>query len=353
MNIGHHVFRSILSSWACALLGLLVASSATSCQAADPGATASTAADSPAGAAKTAGTGSGKVVVLVNGDPISEEELSAGLPRSAFQETLDAAKDIRQERLISMLEMHQFLKKQQIEVAQQEVDEDIANLKKNPPAAGCPCCRYKSLEEFMELNYITHAELMRMSRNQLGFRKYLEAQWQKAYPMPKDRTDLLKEKRADLEKKYTKAYHIFFNVAQDPDSNRDADAVTRKKQKLADEAWNRLQRGETFEAVAKAVSEDRMSATEGGFLGYVPKGVYGKAFTDTLFQLRPGTYSKPVASPWGWHIIRREAMTDEDMLAILKDDYLGAKAQETLDAIEREARIERPGAMPAIATPGK
>jgi parvulin-like peptidyl-prolyl isomerase len=196
----------------------------------------------------------------------------------------------------------------------------------------------------MKLNYITPAELTQMSRNQIGFQKYLDAQWQKTYPTPEAQANLLKEKRLDLEKKYVKAYHIFFNAAQDPDYKRDADAVLKKKQALADEAWTRLQRGETFEGVAKALSEDKMSAAEGGFLGYVPKGVFGKVFSDTLFQMVPGTVSKPVASPWGWHIIRREALTDEDLLDMLKADYMGDKASETVDAIHREAKIERPGA---------
>jgi parvulin-like peptidyl-prolyl isomerase len=358
MNLRQRSFHSILFWRACILLGLLLACSATSCQAADPGAKASTAGvssagGSPAAAAKTAGTQSGKVVVLVNGDPIYEEDLSAGLPQDAFQETLDTAKDLKLERLTETLMMQQFLKSQNIEVAQRDVDEDIANLKKNPPSAGCPCCRYESLDQYMKLNYITPAELTQMSRNQIGFQKYLDAQWQKTYPTPEDRASLLKEKRSDLEKKYAKAYHIFFNAAQDPDYKRDADAILKKKQALADEAWKRLQRGETFEAVAKAMSEDKMSAAEGGFLGYVSRGAFGKEFSDALFQMKPGTCGRPLASPWGWHIIRREPLSDEDLLGILKDDYLGDKAQETIDAIDRTAKIERPGAAPVSAAPGK
>ena len=355
MNLTRHISRSFC---ACTLMGLMVACAATSCQASDPGATASTAGAPPAwnpppGAAKTAGDAAGKVVLLVNGEPIYEQDLSAGLPQDAFKETLDAARDIKLERLTGTLVMQQFLKSRKIEVAQREVEEDLADLKKNPPSAGCPCCRYKSLEEYMELNYITPVELAQMSRNHLGFQKYLESEWQKAYPTPQAKADLLKEKRPDLEKKYAKAYHIFFNVIQDPDATRDPDAVQKKKQTLADEAWKRLQRSETFEAVAKAVSEDKMSATEGGFLGYVTQGAFGKEFSEALFKMTPGTVSKPLASPWGWHIIRREPLTDEDLLAILKEDYIGDKAQTIVDAINNDARIERPGAALPSAAPGK
>jgi len=353
MNLRRCSFHSILFWRACILLGLLLACSATSCQAADPGAKAAATGESPTATAKTPGTDSRKVVVTVNGEPIYEDELNTGLPQDAFKETLDAARDIRLERFTDMLVMQQFLKSQNIEVAQSEIDEDIASLKRNPPSAGCPCCRYESLDKYMQINYVTPVELVRQSRNRIGFQKCLEVQWQKAYPTPQARAELLKTKRSELEAKYAKAYHIFFNAAQDPDTKRDADAVLKKKRKLADEAWNRLQRGETFEAVAKVMSEDKMSAGEGGFLGHVSKGTFGKAFSDALFQMAPGTYSKPVASPWGYHIIRREPLTDEDILAILKEDYLGEKASETLNKINSEAKIERPAAAPLSAATGK
>ena len=148
------------------------------------------------------------------------------------------------------------------------------------------------------------------------------------------------------EKKYTKAYHIFFNEAQDPAFKRDSAAVSEKKRKLAEEAWTRLQKGETFEAVAKAMSEDKVSAAQGGFLGFVPSDAFGKAFADALAQLAPGTCSKPVESTWGYHIIRREAMTDDDLLTILRDDFMGKKATELFDRLDNERKVEKPGKAP-------
>jgi hypothetical protein len=336
------------------LAALLAAGLWAGCKGSDSDATASTTGQPAAKGTSAAATppvvaGDRKVAIIINGEPVYEDDLIAGLPANAFQETLDDARLSRLDRLYRNVPILQFLRRENIEVSQQEIEADIADLKKNPPAAGCPCCRYESLEQFMKLNYITATELEMMSRSQLGLRKHLDAEWQKAYPTAEARAALLKEKRPDFEKKYTKAYHIFFNEVQDPAFKSDAATVSQKKRKLAEEAWNRLQKGEAFEAVAKALSEDKVSAAQGGFLGFIPKDVFGKAFAETLAHLEPGTYSKPVESTWGYHIIRREAMTDDDLLTILKDDFQGGKATELLDRLDNERKVEQPGKAPAKA----
>jgi hypothetical protein len=348
MNLIRHILHAICP-WHLGAMALLVALGLwAGCKASDSSATASTAAQpaakgATAPVAPAAPAGDRKVAVIINGEPVYEDNLTGGLPADAFQETLDEARLSRLDRLYRTIPLEQFLRREKIEVTQKEVDDDIADLRKNPPAAGCACCRYESIEQYMKLNYITPAELERMSRTQLGIRKYLEAEWQKAYPTAESRAALLKEKRPDFEKKYTKAYHIFFNAFQDPEFKKDAEAVTKKKQKLAEQAWNRLQKGEAFDAVAKAMSEDRVSAAQGGFLGYVPQNIFGKEFGSALVALAPGTYSKPVQSTWGWHIIRRDAMTDDDLLSILKDDLLGQKATKVFDRLDEERKVEQPG----------
>jgi hypothetical protein len=354
MNFVRRYFLALRPWKVCGLAALLAAGLWAGCKSSDSSATASTtgqpaAKGAPAAATTSVAAGDRKVAVIINGEPVYEADLVAGLPADAFQETLDEARLSRLDRLYRDIPLQQFLRREKIEVTQKEIDDDIADLKKNPPAAGCPCCRYESLEQFMKLNFITPAELERMSRSQLGLRKHLDAEWQKAYPTAEARAALLKEKRPDFEKKYTKAYHIFFNEAQDPAAKRDAAGVSAKKRKLAEEAWNRLQKGEAFEAVAKAMSEDKVSAAQGGFLGFVPGNVFGKDFAAALAQLTPGTYSKPVESTWGYHIIRREAMTDEDLLSILKDDFQGDKATELLDKLDAARKVEQPGKAPAKA----
>ncbi len=93
--------------------------------------------------------------------------------------------------------------------------------------------------------------------------------------------------------------------------------------------------------VARAVSEDVVTKPNGGDLGCIPKDTFGNAFAAAVSDLTPGQYSAPVESPWGVHIILREAVTVDDVSAVLKDDYVNRTIQETVAAIQRDAKVER------------
>lgn len=68
----------------------------------------------------------------------------------------------------------------------------------------------------------------------------------------------------------------------------------------------RLDKGESFEKVAKETSADPGSAAGGGDLGFFPRGRMVKPFEDAAFSLKPGETSEPVKSDFGYHIIRVE-----------------------------------------------
>jgi peptidyl-prolyl cis-trans isomerase D len=69
----------------------------------------------------------------------------------------------------------------------------------------------------------------------------------------------------------------------------------------------RIEAGESFAELAKAVSEDPGSAQEGGELGFAGRGVFDPAFEEALFALKePGALSDPVATQFGYHLIQLE-----------------------------------------------
>jgi parvulin-like peptidyl-prolyl isomerase len=310
--------------------------------------------DSPprAGSDAAADPKAAVVVVTVNGEAIRQGQLETAIPKESFEEARQAAREMKLNRLVHVIALRQFLKAEHIEVSPKEVDEEIAQLRKTPPSAGCPCCRYQSLDQYLKLNYMTLEELAAECWNKLGVDKYLDAQWQKKYAKAEDVAKLLEKERPALRQKYMKAYHIFFNIRQDPNFEKDPDGVERKKLDAAATAWARLEKGEAFTAVAKAVSEDQMSAPEGGYLGYITPVGYGTEFTKAINQLKSGAYSKPVLTPFGVHIIKREDLTDEDVVGVLKDDFKERKADEMFDGIDRTMKVERPGtaARPGSAT---
>ena len=68
----------------------------------------------------------------------------------------------------------------------------------------------------------------------------------------------------------------------------------------------RAKKGEDFEALARANSEDAGSASKGGDLGFFGHGRMVKPFEEAVFEMKPGEVRGPVESPFGFHVIKLE-----------------------------------------------
>lgn len=67
-----------------------------------------------------------------------------------------------------------------------------------------------------------------------------------------------------------------------------------------------------FAEVAKAQSDDKPSAEQGGDLGFQPRGSFVKPFEDALYKMKPGQISGVVETEFGFHILRLEAIRKND-----------------------------------------
>lgn len=76
--------------------------------------------------------------------------------------------------------------------------------------------------------------------------------------------------------------------------------------KEANNLYDRLQNGESFDDLAKEVFTDTTLKNNGGFLGYFSWGDMDPAFEDTAFALKKGVISKPVKTAQGYSIIKVE-----------------------------------------------
>lgn len=92
--------------------------------------------------------------------------------------------------------------------------------------------------------------------------------------------------------------HILITLA--PAAKPEIEEVARKK--IAD-IRTRILAGATFESVAKESSQDPGSASQGGDLGLVKRGVMVKEFENAAFALPQGKLSEPIRSNFGFHLI--------------------------------------------------
>lgn len=92
--------------------------------------------------------------------------------------------------------------------------------------------------------------------------------------------------------------HILLRTAKD---GSDSETIKGRIDKI----YTQLQNGDNFDALAKAVSQDKATANQGGYLGTFGIGQYEKSFEDAAFALtKEGDVSMPVKTQAGWHIIK-------------------------------------------------
>jgi peptidyl-prolyl cis-trans isomerase D len=71
-------------------------------------------------------------------------------------------------------------------------------------------------------------------------------------------------------------------------------------------ALARAQRGEDFATLARTLSQDSVSAPQGGELGWFGRGAMVRAFDDAAFATPPGQFAPIVETEYGFHVIQVE-----------------------------------------------
>ena len=101
-------------------------------------------------------------------------------------------------------------------------------------------------------------------------------------------------------------------------------------QKMLD-VLKRLKKGETFNKLAKELSQDLGSAKQGGDLGFFGRGVMDKDFEKSAFNLQKDEVSKPVRSAFGYHLIKLEKINAEKVKTF----------SDVRDGIKKELQIQQ------------
>lgn len=74
----------------------------------------------------------------------------------------------------------------------------------------------------------------------------------------------------------------------------------------------RIKNGEDFASLARANSDDKAAAAEGGSLGWASPGKMVPAFEEEMNKLKPGEISEPFMTQFGWHIVQVMSRRNHD-----------------------------------------
>ncbi len=112
--------------------------------------------------------------------------------------------------------------------------------------------------------------------------------------------------------------HIFRNP-------RKSETIKLKFKKFAESLLDSIKNGADFAALAKQYSEDPGSASQGGDLGFVKRGVFYPEFESVAFALNENEISNVIESPVGFHIVqllekRGESIHTRHILIKIKND---------------------------------
>mgnify|MGYP005701533191 FL=1 len=106
---------------------------------------------------------------------------------------------------------------------------------------------------------------------------------------------------------------------------------------LLAELKNRIENGEPFSDIARAHSEDTISASSGGDLDWAASGSYVPEFEDKIDTLELNKVSEPFLTQFGWHILevldkRNQDNTETVKMNLAKRYITSSRADEVVDA---------------------
>ena len=109
-----------------------------------------------------------------------------------------------------------------------------------------------------------------------------------------------------------------------------------------DDVYARLQKGESFETLARLYSDDVQSKNAGGVLPYFGTNQNVPAFEDAAYALTtPGSYSRPVQTNYGWHILKLIDRKPLESYADLAPSLRQKVMTDTRGEMIRQATLQR------------
>lgn len=231
--------------------------------------------------------------VRVNGVKISDKNFNNALVNvlqqygSAYSD--DILKAITMDYLIEQELFKQEIGKRKISVSDQEVDAYLGKLK-----------AYYQIDSEEEMEYfIQQFGARNLKELQKRIREYLAQQ--KLYSV------LGKEAEIEVsETEIISSYeeidlaHILIATGSDL-----TNAAALEK---AQEIYNKLEEGASFEELAQEYSDDPNNKDHGGRMGRAPiayiKQFFAPEFVETALNLEVGAYSAPVRTQYGYHLIK-------------------------------------------------
>lgn len=269
-----------------------------------------------------------KVVATVGDQKITNTELDSMIRSRLRGQTAppEIMANLRKSFLESMIQnllVTQFVAAKNIKVDDAEVEDTIAQIKKQVEEAGA------DLATVLKAQGMTEESLRERLASELAVEKYAKAE-----VTDKKAEEYFNSHKKEFDGTQVKASHILLKYD---------DSSTAEEKKAANDKIAAIRQeivgGADFAESAKQHSACPSSA-EGGDLGFFARhGGMVEPFAATAFGLEPGAISQPVETQFGVHLIKvTEVKPGELKFADAKDAVMGTLFQQLLEKAAEEQR---------------
>ncbi len=290
------------------------------------------------------GTVQDEIEFWVNGEAVSKRFLIEGIEQAnrCAPEVCPTdpmtGREIRRNRLIRLLPMRQFLDREGIEVRNDEIDARIQEMERHPNPFGVS--PPKPLAHVMVRQCLPMEDLRLLVRIELGMQKWALREWERRWGKAQAWESYCTEKRTAWEERCGKFRRLWFSLEQWPAGARDEDEAMERLKERAEKAWQAMEEAERFQPVADgAVRAGEARLSESAVI--LPYDFWGPEQVARIRGLKVGKFSEPIRTRFGWEIVLREAITDEDVRAALKADFLKQCREDMETRITREAEVRK------------
>jgi peptidyl-prolyl cis-trans isomerase C len=285
------------------------------------------------------------VLARVNGEDVTRADLERLIKNMELSSRQKVPAERRDEilrrfldQLITYTLLRQESKARNIEVTGAEVDARIAGMRKQFPDEA-------KFQQALSERGMTVERLQADSRVDMVIEKMMRAEAANLPAVTDDEARAFYQKNSKnfQQPETVRASHILF-LTKSAD-----DAAKKQLRTQAESVLSQAKSGTDFAQLARDHSKDG-SASQGGDLGFFPRGRMVPPFEQAAFALQVGEISGIVESQFGYHIIkltdRRPASTAtfEQVSAKIRDYLTEQKRREHAEAfiavLKKKARIE-------------
>lgn len=210
-----------------------------------------------------------------------------------------------------------------IKVDPKKLADTIKHFEQNPPECSCQLL-HNDLGEYLKTHMYTLDEFISQQRMDMGLDMVIEKHWEKLYPDKQAVNNLIREKQGKIEKLYFKASVL--KLSQTGSKTQ------------ADRIYERLCQSANFKAQCKQIAQNDNQ------MEFTPDKMFFKSAGDsqlaqTISFMPYEQISQPVLLGSGYNIIRKEQLTRQDILDIIRSGFFRNSKKSILRQLENETDI--------------